>query len=337
MLYGDVKMAEWLYTLFSITVFPGLIFLVILALFSEWFYRKTIARMQNRMGPAYTGPMGILQPLADMLKLFLAKEVKKQRYSSVILAETGLAISIASIIASMILLPISLIRFSAPYDILILMYLYAVWHFIGIAIATLAYPNPFVITGLSRLISLTVVIEPIIFSSILVPAILTSTNCSPSYSVICISTNSWKLWFSSPLSIASMTLALISNIIATQAKLGLKPFDIPEAEQELIAGHITEFSGSVLALYNLSHDIKLAFSTLLITYIFLGGSYPYNHLSLGGIAVLIIKYVIVLYILSLVRASFGRRKIEQGLIIVMKYGLIPSILALILSFIELYI
>ncbi|MEM1916985.1 MAG: complex I subunit 1 family protein, partial [Ignisphaera sp.] len=298
---------------------------------------KVVARMQNRMGPAYTGPMGILQPLADILKLLLVKEVKKQRYSSLILAEVGMAIAIASIIVSVFMLPISPLRFSAPYDIVVLLYLYAVWHFIGLAIAVLAYPNPFVIAGLSRLIALTVVIEPAIFSSILVPAILTSTNCLPIYSILCISTNSWRLWFNSPLTFISMFLALLSIIVATQAKLGLKPFDIPEAEQELIAGHITEYSGSILALYNLLHDIKLAFSALLITYLFLGGPYPYRHLSITGITLLVIKYIAVLYILSLLRASFGRRRIDQGIVMIMKYSLIPSIAALLISIITLII
>jgi len=311
--------------------------MVAIALFSEWFYRKVVARMQNRMGPAYTGPIGILQPLADILKLLLVKEVKKQRYSSLMLAEVGMSIAIASIVASVFMLPISPLRFSAPYDIIVLLYLYAVWHFIGLAIAVLAYPNPFVIAGLSRLIALTVVIEPAIFSSILVPAILTSTNCSPTYSVLCISANSWRLWLNSPLAFISMLLALLSIIIATQAKLGLKPFDIPEAEQELIAGHITEYSGSILALYNLLHDIKLAFSALLITYLFLGGPYPYRHLSIAGITLLVIKYVAVLYTLSLLRASFGRRRIDQGIVMIMKYSLMPSIAALLISLITLII
>ena len=171
-------------TLFAAIVYPGLIFITALALFSEWFYRKATARMQNRMGPSYTGPFGILQPLADILKLLLAKEVKRQRYSSILLAEIGLSITIASVITCLLMLPISPVRFSGPYDIIILVYLYGVWHFVGLVIAALAYPNPFVVAGLSRLIALTVVIEPALFSSLLVPTLLSSTYCQPQYSVI---------------------------------------------------------------------------------------------------------------------------------------------------------
>ncbi len=318
-------------TLVATIIFPGLIFITALGLFSEWFYRKAVARMQNRMGPAYTGPFGILQPLADMLKLFLAKEVKKQRYSSILLAELGLVIAIASIVASLFMLPLSPIRFSAPYDIIVLMYLYGVWHFIGLVIAALAYPNPFVVAGLSRLIALTVVIEPSIFASLLVPAILVSSSCQQPFSIICIATNSWSAWFKSPLAFVAMALALASLIVSLLAKLWLKPFDIPEAEQELIVGHITEFSGGLLALYNLSHDIKFAFAAILITYLFLGGPYPYSHLSIEGIVLLIVKYLAALYVLTLIRASFGRRRIEQGISLIMKYSLIPSIIAIVLS------
>jgi len=324
--------------LISIFVFPGLIFITSLALFSEWFFRKLAARMQNRMGPSYTGPIGVLQPFADLIKLLIAKEVKKQRYSATTIAEIGLIISMSSIIVSLLLLPISPIRLTAPYDIVIFIYFYAVWHVIGLLIAVLAYPNPFTVAGLSRLIAITVIVEPTIFAALLIPTILTSNmGCTPPYSIICASMYSWKLWLESPLSFIAMVLGLVSMLIASQAKLGLKPFDIPEAEQELIAGHITEYSGSLLALYNLSHDIKLAFTAIIITYIFLGGPYPYRHLSIAGLALLILKYIISLAILTIIRASFGRLRIDQGLNIIMKYGLLPSILGLIFAIIKIFL
>ncbi|RJS84536.1 NADH-quinone oxidoreductase subunit H, partial [Candidatus Bathyarchaeota archaeon] len=54
--------------LFRILIFPGFLFLLAVTLFCDWFERKVMARMQNRVGPAYTGPFGILQPLADYIK-----------------------------------------------------------------------------------------------------------------------------------------------------------------------------------------------------------------------------------------------------------------------------
>jgi len=319
----------------SILIFPGLMFITSLALFSEWLLRKLAARMQNRMGPSYTGPIGIIQPFADLIKLLFAKEVKKQRYSAIGMAEIGLILSISSVVVSLLLLPISPIRFASTYDIIVFIYFYAVWHTIGLIIAVLSYPNPFTVAGLSRLIAITVVVEPTVFIALLIPTLLASNmGCTPQYSIFCASTWSWRLWLESPTSFIAMALGLVSILIASQAKLGLKPFDIPEAEQELIAGHITEYSGTLLALYNLSHDIKLAFTALIITYLFLGGPYPYGHLNIAGILLLILKYLASLTVLTAIRASFGRFRIDQGLNIIMKYGLAPSIAGLIAALID---
>ena len=59
--------------LLQIIIFPGFLFLIIAALFYEWVDRKFVARLQNRFGPLHTGPMGLLQPFADLIKL-LSKE-----------------------------------------------------------------------------------------------------------------------------------------------------------------------------------------------------------------------------------------------------------------------
>ena len=56
-------------------VFPGLAFLLVLVLFFDWFERKVAARFQNRMGPSYAGPFGILQPVADYIKLFSKEDI----------------------------------------------------------------------------------------------------------------------------------------------------------------------------------------------------------------------------------------------------------------------
>ena len=323
-------------SLFTTLVFPGLIFIVSLAFFTEWYIRKLVARMQNRMGPAYVGPFGILQPLADFLKLFLAKEEKIQRYSMPMMAKIGLALSIGATIATLHMLPLSPVRFASPYDVLLLVYLYALWVSIGIIIAALSYPNPFTIAGTSRFIALALMIEPAWIAAILIPVFLV-TNTVPQgyimpYSILFTAMNSWRLWLNY-YSIIPMVLGLCAIIVLTQAKTMLKPFDIPEAEQELIAGPLTEFSGPVLALYNLLHDIEIAFSAIIITYLFLGGPYPFKHLDPLGIVILLVKYLAVVFVLSVIRSSTGRLRIEQGISMVIKYGLVPAVLGLIIAII----
>ncbi len=312
----------------SALLFPGLVFLSALSFFSEWFLRKVVARMQSRMGPTYVGPAGLLQPLMDFMKLYLAKEVKIQRYSSPLQAKVGLAISIAALVAATLMLPLSPLRLSAPYDIIVFVYLCAVWVTVGIIVAALSYPNPLTVAGVSRLVALAAIVEPTWVAAIFVPITMcTALGSNPPFSVLATSLNSWRAWFSVPGFIA-MALGLWSAVVSSQAKTMLKPFDIPEAEQELIAGHVTEFSGRILALYNLLHDMELAFSALVITYLFLGGPYPYGHLSPVGIAILIAKYVIVLFVLVTIRACMGRLRIDQAISAVMKYGMLPAIAGL---------
>jgi len=315
----------------SVLLFPGFVFLSALSVFSEWFIRKVGARMQNRMGPTYVGPAGILQPLMDMLKLYLVKEEKVQRYSSPTQARLGMALAIGAIVASVLLLPLSPFRLAAPYDVMVLAYLCAVWVTMGLIVACLAYPNPFTVTGTSRLITLAVIAEPAWVAAILIPTTIYTALCPQGravpFSVLYTSMNAWRLWFH-PAAFIAMALGMWSIMAATQAKAMLKPFDIPEAEQELIAGHITEFSGRVLAMYELLHDMEIAFSALLITYLFLGGPYPFPHLSAPGIAVLVAKYVGVLFALTVVHSAFGRFRIEQGFLSVAKYSLIPALVGL---------
>lgn len=62
-------------SLFEIIVYPGVIFLCLAIWLTQWYHRKVYARMQNRIGPLHTGPFGILQPIADYLKLFFKEDV----------------------------------------------------------------------------------------------------------------------------------------------------------------------------------------------------------------------------------------------------------------------
>ncbi len=320
-------------TLFAILVFPGLLFLSALAMFTEWYVRKLVARMQNRMGPAYVGPFGLLQPLADFIKLVFVKEEKRQRYASPSMAKLGLALGIGGMVSVMLMLPISPLRLAAPYDVIVLAYAYVVWATLGMIIAGLSFPNPFTVAGTSRYIAMALVVEPAWLAALFVPITLTTAlmrgNGVP-FSVLYTAENAWRLWLN-PLYIIPMILSLVAIMVATQAKVMFKPFDIPEAEQELIAGPITEFSGPVLALYNFFHDLEITVCAIIITYIFLGGPYPFPHSSPIGVALLVIKYLAVVAVLTMIRSSMGRFRIEQGIATVVKYSLVPAVIGLVIA------
>ncbi len=326
-----MSIADILMLLISLLVFPGLIFISASSLFTEWFIRKLTARIQNRMGPSYTGPFGILQPFADFIKLISVKELKLQRYSSTMLAGLGLLMVIGALVSSLLLLPISIIRILAAYDVIVLIYLTVVWTLIGLVIAALSYPNPFTIAGVSRILALATFVEPAWVAALLVPFIATSKLYNCSYSVLCTSRYTLGVLGANPLYILPYVLGITAILVSSQAKLMYKPFDIPEAEQELISGHMTEFSGPVLALYNLMHDIETAVIALIVVYIYLGGPYPYPHLSMYGLLLLLIKYFVVVAIITMIRSVFGRFRIDDAIRSVIKYSLVVSLIAVIIS------
>ncbi|MCD6488863.1 MAG: NADH-quinone oxidoreductase subunit H [Desulfurococcales archaeon] len=320
------------YILFAALVFPGLVFISALALFTEWFIRKIEARMQNRMGPSYVGPFGLLQPLADMLKLFSVKEEIRQRYSVPGIAVGFAVLGIGAAVAALFLLPLSPIRIAANYDFLIYLYLCSLWIPVAIIFMSLSMPNPFTGVGISRLLTMIIVYEPAYFISIFIPVVLVSHfyGGDAFYSILFTSMNSGRLWLN-PLAAIAMVFGLVAILVSTQTKTMLQPFNIPEAEQEIIAGFATEFSGPILALYNFLHDVEITVTILAITYLYLGGPYPYPHLSIPGILLLIVKFLAVLFIVCLVKAVFGRLRIDQAVKTMFKYSFIPAFIGIVIT------
>ncbi len=308
-------------------IYPGLLFIFFIALATQWIVRKIVARMQNRMGPAYTGPYGFLQPFADFFKL-LTKEDIDVIGSAGSAVVTSLVLALGSLIALLLMLPLSPWPIYAPGDVILALYL-LLWPTIAIVIAGFAVPNAFSSTGSSRLLSLVLAYEPPFIMSLLVPVVLSSRYFGTSYSIYGAALTSPNLWLR-PSSAIVMALALFSAILSLQAKLMKKPFDIPEAEQEIIAGMFTEYSGPKLAYIILLHDIELSALAILIVYLFLGGPAPLPGLT--GIVSVALKYFIVVLVVTWIRASAARLRVDQAIAIMWKYVLPVSIVALVASF-----
>lgn len=321
--------AEIIYWMFTALVFPGLLFIVALGLFTQYWMRKLSARMQNRMGPAYVGPVGLLQPLMDLWKLVRVKEEVVTRYSMPRLAKAAGLIALASAVSVLALFPLSPLRITGPYDYLVYAYMFSLMLPFMLIVMSLSMPGPYTSVGVSRLLTFITVVEPAYFAALLVPVALASSYGDP-YSVYTAATNSWRLWLN-PYTAPLMILALIASITVLQAKAMYPPFNIPEAEQEIIAGFETEFSGPILGLASLVHDVEIAVTALSITYLLLGGPYPYGHLSVPGIILLIAKFLAVITVVAVIKNTYGRYRIEQALATITKYGLLPGITAVILT------
>jgi NADH-quinone oxidoreductase subunit H len=298
-------------TLLYLVVYPGLLFLFVYSTFCEWFDRKVYARLQNRMGPTHTGRFGLLQPIADFVKL-LAKEdivpeaADKRLFS--VLPIVGLAV----VSTAGLLLPVwnfdlanpGLTSFSG--DIIVVLYLLSLPTLI-LFLAAWSSTNLFSTIGGARVLTMLFGYEVPLFLAVLGPAILA---------------DSWRLaeiaafYQAKPLLLLTNLLGFIVAVIAVQAKLERTPFDIPHAETEIVGGTFTEYSGKKLALFRLTFDIEMVVASGLLATVFLGG-FPGG--AVVGFVHFAVKTLFVIFLLSLLRALTSRIRIDQVVSFAWKY------------------
>jgi len=290
-------------TFLYLLVYPGFLFLLVYSTFCEWFDRKMYARLQNRMGPTHTGRFGILQPVADIVKLLAKEDIvpeKADRKMFSVLPVIGLALASTA----MLLLPVwhfSLERPSPnsfPGDIIVLLYILSLPTLIFF-LAGWSSTSFFAEIGGARVLTLLFGYEVPLFLAVLGPAVMAG---------------SWRLaeiahfFQQRPLLLLPNVLGFLIAVICLQAKLERTPFDIPHAETEIVGGTFTEYSGKKLALFRLMIDVEMVAGAGLLAAVFLGG-FP------GGVFVGLVHFVIktlfVIFLLSVLRAVTSRIRIDQ--------------------------
>ena len=283
--------------IFYFLIFPGLLFSGIIGGLISWVDRKITARVQFRQGP----PM--LQPLYDFVKL-LAKETIIPLHGSVttfILAPV-FALFGATISAVFILLPILGIQTGFAGDIIVIVYLLNIPSFSYI-MGALASGNPLAAVGASREMKLILSYE-IPFLLVLI-SIIIKAGMTISLSEIV----AYQMVNGAFIGSLSGIIGFITILMCIQAKLGLVPFDMAEGEGEICDGIAIEFSGSILALIKLTKYIMLFILPALIAGIYFAG------LPLTGISILwsILKIFIIVLLITLIRNTNPRVRIEQAM------------------------
>ena len=253
-------------TVLYLLVYPGLVFLFVYSTFAEWFDRKVYARLQNRMGPTHTGRFGLLQPIADFVKLLSKEDVVPDRADKKLFSVLPV-VGLAVVITAGLLLPVWYFEGSAtamvsfPGDIIILLYLLSVPTLICF-LAAWSSTNLFSTIGGTRVLTMLFGYEVPLFMSVLSPAILA---------------DSWRLadiahfYQHKPLLLLPNLIGFVVALICVQAKLERTPFDIPHAETEIVGGTFTEYSGKKLGFFRLMTDIEMVVSSGLLATVFLAG------------------------------------------------------------------
>ena len=283
-------------SLFYFFVYPGLLFMAVTGGLLSWYDRKITARVQFRKGPP------LLQPFWDFLKLVLVKETILPRQGSrfVFLLAPVLALFGATMAGLFILLPLLNIETGFKGDIIVIFYLLTLPSFSYI-IGSLASGNPIAAVGASREMKLIISYE-LTFLLVVAAVIMKSGQELDLSSIIAVQ-QSDKPFIGS----ISGVLLLVAGLFCIQAKLGMVPFDMPEAEAELASGIYIEYSGPPYAMIRLAKYIMLfilpAFIVALLMNGMTGGT---------GILWLILKILGIVLLITLIRNTNPRLKIKQA-------------------------
>lgn len=287
-------------SILSIILFPGFLFLIAISFIYEWIDRKFFARVQARYGPLYTGPSGVLQPFADFIKLLSKEDIVPAIAEKFIFSITPiLYASIPLIILSVI--PINgraIISFEG--DVIFIMFLSAMVT-LSVFLAGWSSAGSFSRVGSIRSALQMLSYEIPFGLSLIGPAIVTKSLSLSKIVEWQINNSVWFIWLQ-PIGFAVMLISLL-------AELERIPFDIPEAETEIVAGWMTEYGGRKLALLRLGKNLELLMASMLISSVYLGGGVQLYFIP--PVITLLIKSTVVLIIMSLVRAIFARFRIDQ--------------------------
>jgi len=284
-----------------VLIFPGFLFLLAYAFFLQYLDRKIAARMQQRVGPP------LLQPFADFIKM-LGKEVIDPSGIDRAAFDAAPLIAFAAVMTSFLYLPVvGKSPFAFQGDLVLVLYLLTLP---TIALFLLGWlsRNIFATVGGVRAVTMLFIYEVPFFLALLMPALMAG-----SWSISEIA--AWQqdhTWFA-----LLQPIGLAVGLIGLQAKLERQPFDIPEAETELVAGPWTELTGRRLALMQLTMQVMLVSGSGLIAALFLGGplspwTFTPPWLSwIAGFVMFIGKTLVILLVLASIKVAMGRIRIDQ--------------------------
>lgn len=297
--------------IFSYIVFPGFLFTAVIGLFITWIDRKVTARVQMRVGPPW------FQPYADFLKLLLKETIIPEGSSKLLFLLGPLLGLVAMSIFSVMLFSMNFNpEGSFVGDVIVMVYLLALPP-IGIIIGGSASKNPLASVGASREMTQYFAYElPFLFA---IAIVILKAGGSIKFGDIILAQQSTGPFLYS----ISGVIAAIVILLSIQAKLSFVPFDIPEAEQEIMAGPYVEYSGVALAIFKVSRAMMFFILPLFLISMLWGGLASWWAL---------LKFLLIVVLIVLMKNTNPRLRIDQSLKFFWVGLGILSIIGLILAF-----
>src|SRR6058998_2213498 len=310
----------------AIAAFVVLNAVILMVTYVTLLERKFAARMQSRIGPYYVGrPHGWLQPIADALKLMIKEDIVPAA------ADRG----VYNLAPVVFLVPCMLVFATIPFapalgvadlNIGVLFFLaVSALEIVGLFMGGWGSNNKYALLSAMRAVNQIISYDlPFIFAA-LVPVVLAG-----SLQMSTIVEAQRGLWFVGAYGILG-PLAFIAFLVATLAAENRVPFDILEAESELVAGFRVEYSGMKFSLIMLGEYAHMIGTSFLGALLFLGGWLgPGSDHALVGALWFLLKAMLVFLVITWVRWSFVRIRVDQILAISWKL-LLPASLVLLLA------
>lgn len=289
-------------TLVAILVFPGGLFILLNGMVYEWADRFLVARLQNRVGPRW------FQPVADMVKLLANEEVIPSGVAPLLFV-TLPVVALAGPLTAMLYMPIAGLPplHSFTGDLLVAIYLLSLLT-LSTGIAGANTDDRFSLVGATRTLTQLFSYEVPFLLAMLGPAI-----AAGSWMIADIHGYASANWL-----VVVQPVGFVIAIIGLMGKLEIVPFDAPEAETEIVAGALTEYSGRGLALFYISRYVELIGGLTLIAAFYLGGvnSFGAYLLKTGGI----------LLVIAMLQTVLPRLRIDQTVGMWWRYGAILVLL-----------
>nr|QHD46940.1 NdhA [Anthoceros agrestis] len=290
-----------------------------------WLERKISAGIQQRIGPEYAGPLGIIQALADGTKLLLKEDIIPSR-GDALLFSIGPAIVVIPVLLSYLVIPFGHNIILADLNIGVFFWI-AVSSIapLGLFMAGYGSNNKYSFLGGLRAVAQAISYE--IPLALCVLSISLLSNSLSTVDIVEIQSKfgfwGWNVW--------RQPIGFIAFLIASLAECERLPFDLPEAEEELVAGYQTEYSGIKFGLFYVASYLNLLVSSLFVTVLYLGGwnlsipflpNFPYLEWKFTaeisevinviiGIIITLAKAYLFLFISIVTRWTLPRVRMDQ--------------------------
>ena len=286
-----------------ILIFPGFLFCFLAGMLLCGIDRKVVAKMQKRVGPP------ILQPFYDFFKL-LGKETIVPAAASKVVFLAAPLVGFAALVVIQLFIPVfTFTVFSGVADVIVILYLLLIPAMAAI-LGGAASGSPYDGVGLSREMVTIISCElPLVLILLAVGKTVGSfLGTGITFSLTDIA--AYQAANGSLITKASMIPAAIAMLLVIPGETGNHPFDAAEAETEICEGLLAEYSGAPLAVYKLTHAVKMLTLTSLFVALFLGGIGT-GIMLVDGIILFLLCVVLTILTISLVHAVTARLKIEQ--------------------------